>query len=777
MQQNRKIFISLMVLVVFSLVLAFYGLASNVKYNINGPARKTVDTAQTDAIPANPAAPGSNVFETEPNNTPQQAQVLTGVSPIVVSGNAEVNDQGTVKINFSDGTSDDIEDLYKVTILQPGLKLNLGNFTSDCDLYLLDEGVTRILHSSNYIGATKPEEIDNPALAAGTYLIAVTIFDPDPAGAPTTPYTLTVTGNFSGQDDSPFPPPLNLRATVIGGSIRLDWDAPSGGPGGGEAELKFDDGTFENNLGFCGGTGTVANGPFMPPSSPAKIKSVKFVTNGRRSGDQVKVRIYIDPSGRATQPSGNILVGTKGPLYLGPGNVFQEVDVTDLNLSVGTGRLFVGVEQLNTENFGLGLDTNAPDGNAFYGAATGNFNPLINSNFHGAFGIRVVVILGGMEMEMSPIALPVNAMANTDEVRAPEVAPGAAPFTAEPGTCIMLDGSREKDEIITAETDAEPFNPAGPTIKFDEIEPNNTPETAQPIHGPATIGVYGNCEKSDRGSIYYSGADDIEDLYKITIVSPGIDIKMQGHQTDLDIFLLTEDGTRVIERSYTVSENERIRNRFLDPGTYLIGVSVWEYTWRPPTSYYGMSIECDSPPPGQQGVESYNVYRSIYSPVLVNDFNKLVNVPGTTLTYTDARLAYGQTYYYVVTAVYRNGESGPSNEVSGRVGLNNQMLKDPFQNPMAAEKKNLPQQYDLIQNFPNPFNPKTEIKFALPEDSHVKITIYSTLGEKVAELIDQDYTAGFHQVDFNATGLASGVYFYVMETANFKDIKRMVFLK
>ena len=77
MRQNRH-FIWIMVLLVFGLVLAFYSFASDASYHLISPAKKSMDTAQTNAIPANTAAAATNIVEIEPNNSPQQAQVLTG---------------------------------------------------------------------------------------------------------------------------------------------------------------------------------------------------------------------------------------------------------------------------------------------------------------------------------------------------------------------------------------------------------------------------------------------------------------------------------------------------------------------------------------------------------------------------------------------------------------------------------------------------------------------------------------------------------------------------
>lgn len=89
----------------------------------------------------------------------------------------------------------------------------------------------------------------------------------------------------------------------------------------------------------------------------------------------------------------------------------------------------------------------------------------------------------------------------------------------------------------------------------------------------------------------------------------------------------------------------------------------------------------------------------------------------------------------------------------------------------------IPATYSLEQNFPNPFNPSTVIRFSIPEISNVKLTIYNILGQKVAELVNSRLEAGNYSYNWDASGVASGIYFYELSTDNFSAIKKMMFLK
>jgi hypothetical protein len=88
-----------------------------------------------------------------------------------------------------------------------------------------------------------------------------------------------------------------------------------------------------------------------------------------------------------------------------------------------------------------------------------------------------------------------------------------------------------------------------------------------------------------------------------------------------------------------------------------------------------------------------------------------------------------------------------------------------------------PTEFALYQNYPNPFNPSTTIKFALPEKANVELTIFNSLGEKVAELFEGELDEGYHEVNFNASRLASGVYLYQLQASNFNSVKKMLVIK
>ncbi len=96
---------------------------------------------------------------------------------------------------------------------------------------------------------------------------------------------------------------------------------------------------------------------------------------------------------------------------------------------------------------------------------------------------------------------------------------------------------------------------------------------------------------------------------------------------------------------------------------------------------------------------------------------------------------------------------------------------------ISFTENGFPREYRLLQNFPNPFNPETQIKFALPKPESVKIEVYNLLGRKIRTLINKPMPAGYHDVGFNGQDLASGVYLYRMEAGTYCAVRKMILLK
>jgi hypothetical protein len=93
------------------------------------------------------------------------------------------------------------------------------------------------------------------------------------------------------------------------------------------------------------------------------------------------------------------------------------------------------------------------------------------------------------------------------------------------------------------------------------------------------------------------------------------------------------------------------------------------------------------------------------------------------------------------------------------------------------KKEEIPTSFSLSQNYPNPFNPTTTIKFSIPQSGLVNLAVYNILGEQVKTLINEERPAGNHSIQFNASNLSSGIYFYRLQAGSFVQTKKMLMIK
>ncbi len=163
-----------------------------------------------------------------------------------------------------------------------------------------------------------------------------------------------------------------------------------------------------------------------------------------------------------------------------------------------------------------------------------------------------------------------------------------------------------------------------------------------------------------------------------------------------------------------------------------------------------------------RNLQGYRVYRD-------NSLIASINAPGIT-TYTDSNLSNGN-YTYGITAVYNTGESYPST------------LEVTVVNGVAGSDPGIPAlNTQLLDNYPNPFNPETTIRFSLKEASSVSIGIYNVKGQLVKTLLSEVREAGNHGVlwngrDDNGNAVSSGVYYYRMTAGSYIGFRKMLLLK
>jgi len=190
-------------------------------------------------------------------------------------------------------------------------------------------------------------------------------------------------------------------------------------------------------------------------------------------------------------------------------------------------------------------------------------------------------------------------------------------------------------------------------------------------------------------------------------------------------------------------------------------------------------------------------------------YNGAYTVPGTGWQYVDLNLpfywdgtsnllieiCFNNSSYTSNTTVYATASSGRNihyhSDLSTGDGCaiattpgstytalpNISIVMNPGPNNITGDPRELPTTYSLSQNYPNPFNPVTKINFAIPKQSFVTIKVFDILGREVKTLINENKSAGNYIVEFNASTLASGVYYYRIEAGDFRDVKKMILIK
>ena len=152
-----------------------------------------------------------------------------------------------------------------------------------------------------------------------------------------------------------------------------------------------------------------------------------------------------------------------------------------------------------------------------------------------------------------------------------------------------------------------------------------------------------------------------------------------------------------------------------------------------------------------------------FNPSIVNEWKTIGFVPGHGTTTEKQSYSFSDELKQAGKYQYRLKQI----DFDGSFELS-QILEINFKSPTI---------FSLEQNYPNPFNPTTTIKYSIKEDGLVMLKVYDILGNEVAILVNEGKPAGNYKVEFNASNLPSGIYFYYITAAKFTDTKKLILLK
>jgi plastocyanin len=179
---------------------------------------------------------------------------------------------------------------------------------------------------------------------------------------------------------------------------------------------------------------------------------------------------------------------------------------------------------------------------------------------------------------------------------------------------------------------------------------------------------------------------------------------------------------------------------------------------------------------------SNNVFTPSNLTIEVNDTVRWINMQGFhNVVADDGSFTSGApssdpwVYDNVFTSVSSNPYFCEVHGNSGGIGMSGVVTVQMATS--VAGDNSVPNEFELKQNYPNPFNPSTRIQYTVPESGHIKLTVYNSIGEEVALLVNGIAELGSYEVAFNAADLTSGIYFYKLKTKNHIQTRKMILIK
>jgi hypothetical protein len=286
----------------------------------------------------------------------------------------------------------------------------------------------------------------------------------------------------------------------------------------------------------------------------------------------------------------------------------------------------------------------------------------------------------------------------------------------------------------------------------------------------------------------YDGRISNLKLSGTTVINKTVEVEngvtMEGRITIQDTLMSTpySGGTAVytINLKGNITNNGAILNNDEVLKVYTTGNIINKGTWNPEQNYLLFTA-------GRDTVSTLTYYNTTASSITVNGTNitgagsaayTIVSGGGT------AVLAPNDFYEVQIKFAPTGGDSVAQLTINcpEMLSFNSFTLIGSGSGTVGVKEDDrieniLPKEYSLSQNYPNPFNPSTMIKYSLPKQAYVTLTMHNTLGQQVATLVNERQNEGYHEAVFSDPNLPSGVYFYRLQAGKFTDTKKLLLVK
>lgn len=693
-------------------------------------------------VPSPVASPASAAArplpdEVEPNNTAAQAQVLAPPYPVTVSGSAEVSDTGDLYFDDNnngmlDPGEEDLEDLFRVTTTAPGLRLVLDGFTSDLDLYLINGAADSVIEGSAAVG-TDPEEINLPDLTAGTYYVAVSIYDPAPGGPSTSSYTLSVQGMGSGT-------PPAVSHTPISGPV------PAGAPQTVSATISDD--------------GSVA------------AATLRYVVGGSGSPSEVSMTNTGGNTYEATIPGSALTArgllyqiaaqDSEGATTTIPAGGFFSVRVRvdgGLNRSVATSGTSAAAYRL--VSVPLALDNASPaavleDDLGEYDTEDWRFFSLRADQNYAEFPTGTMAPGRAFWLAVSASGQQWDTGAGTSVTLAEPYEIGLNAGWTFVATPFDFDVSRDFVRLASGGTPDVRFYSGGWNTYSGPFRPFEGYAVAS--QGSDALRILPNFDPAAARGQHRAGRTKGTGALAAQADAPAA---RSADEATWAIRIAAEAGeARDGDNLATVAAEASEGLDALDlPEPPVIGdyvrVAFPHEEWNSVFTHYSTDAR---PAPGAESTAwSFTVQTNVAAAVRLH-FENLSDVPA----------AYDVWLVDEQTGSWQDLRANGSYRLAG-VSATAPRTMRLVVGPRAAvearrqQEQTLPQGFE-VESYPNPFASVATVRYGLPEASRVRVAVYDLLGKHVATLVEnEEQEAGYHTAVWEPQGLASGIYVYVLE--------------
>jgi len=620
------------------------------------------------------------------------------------------------------------------------------------------------------------------------------------------------------------PSPVGLAAYPLDEEVYLEWRTPGGVT---LYDMAYYDDIFEAQIG-CGGPCQFGV-RFTPPNYPAMLTGLVLSFQGGASAFGAAVDVYLDPTGSLMGPVGDPINLVPSADLSAPGELIQfEFDVSGAGVEVTGGDIYIVVNENNSGFMGIANDIE-PQSPEFYdrnwvttGADWGTVFDIVGGDptLTGDFGIlaqfmgapgrgQFAMTASGDIIEDRPVSIGQFANYNSDNTVTESETENPDFMTQLDEPYVPLNPSPtnvDRDDLIeyrvyeVDEDGSETFVVATEDTFATVTASPNYLEYCYNVSAFWATDNYGDLESRHSNIVctvpYTSGdADfdsdvDIADILAVVDFILEVDFPSEDEFRNVDVNMDEEINIADVIMMVDIIFGRAGRILDFDASeiAYIDLMTDFE------NSRLTFDIEYNGPIRGIEFELNYDPSMvNVMSPSLSN-FQENVMLsftevePGI-LKVLAADLQGGnieatKKTFITIPVEFTGREREISNVSLDGINLagGDGSLINFVARTNSSEVKVIPGEFALHQNFPNPFNPSTEIRFDLPEEGKVYLAIYNLMGQKIRTLFSDNMTPGYHAILWDGTNdmgshVSTGMYFYSIQSSEFQATKKMLFLK